>query len=182
MRKEIILILCIFGLVLITGCNKTLWIDRSVTKTVNNTFYVPSQSFALQDFADSCSFVSSTNVSNLSCVTGDVSFVNLNQSSGVWTMSCCYFKTSKCSWYNTSDIVGFNESKQFADSILSAKVDAGFGVMCCNKQQSQCFFQKPSLNGSYQSCDKEYDQIFASVSFNVTTSNWSVTSCLDGFK
>jgi hypothetical protein len=182
MNKYFILIL-LFGIVFLSGCDSgDIFITNPITHTINNTFYDSSKSFALQDFADSCSVVSSLNVSNLSCVTGNSSFLRVNSSTGLWSLSCCDFKASKCSWYNTTNISTFIESKQFADNILSTKYDGGYGAMCCNSQMSQCFFQKPMLNGSLQACDKEYDQIFVSVSFNSTTANWSITSCLDGFR
>jgi hypothetical protein len=183
MKWKSLLIFVIF-LVFVSSIYALDWVRPNSLnqKTVNNTFYDSSKSFALQDFANSCSVVSSSNVSNLSCISGDSSFLRVNQSSGLWSLSCCSFKSSKCSWYNTTNISTFIESKEFADNILSTKFDGGYGAMCCNDQMSQCFFQKPMLNGSLQACNKEYDQIFVSVSFNSTTSNWSITSCLDGFK
>jgi hypothetical protein len=173
----------IFGIIFLSGCqdNGDTMIINSPVHTVNNTFFDSSKSFALLDFASSCSVLTSSNVSNLSCSSGNSSFLRVNSSSGVWTLSCCSFLASKCSWYNSSNITGFIESKSFADNILSTKFDAGYGAMCCNSQMSQCFFQKPMLNGSLQACSKEYDQIFVSVSFSNST-NWSITSCLDGFR
>ena len=182
MNKYLIIFFIIFPLLLV-GCSEdTILINKGKTHTVNNTFYDSSKSFALQDFANSCSVISSSNLSNLSCSSGDSSFMRVNVSSGVWSLSCCDFKVTKCFWYNVTNISSFVESKQFADNILSIKYDGGYGAMCCNSQMSQCFFQKPMLNGSLQACDKEYDQIFVSVSFNSTTANWSITSCLDGFR
>ncbi|HUC78982.1 MAG TPA: hypothetical protein VMQ58_01950 [Candidatus Saccharimonadales bacterium] len=184
MNKSFLFIL-VFGIIFLSGCQDngdTLLISNPVTHTVNNTFYDSSKSFQLQDFANSCSIISSSNVSNLSCSSGDSSFLRVNSTSGVWSLSCCSFMVSKCSWYNTLNITNFLESKQFADNILSTKYDSGYGAMCCNSQMSQCFFQKPMLNGSFQACNKEYDTIFVSVSFNNSTLEWNLTSCLDGFK
>lgn len=147
------------------------------TKTVNNTFFDASKSFALLDFANSCSIISSSNVSSLSCSSGNPSFLRFNNSTNNWSLSCCDYITSKCHWYNTTDMFNFTENKEFADNVLNMKYDEGFGVMCCNSQMKQCFKKLNNLD-----CDKEYDQIIVSMSFNVSTGNWSVTSCLDGFK
>lgn len=183
MKNKAFLVFGLLFVLFITACSdKTILIDKTQTKTVNNTFFDGSRSFQLQDFASSCSFSVSSNVSNLTCSSGDASFLTVNN--GVWTLSCCDFLGSKCYWYNTSDVVGFNESKQFADNVLGSKFESGtYGSMCCNSQMSQCFWQKPSLNGSFQSCGQEYDQILVSSQFNATgNGDWSVVTCLDGFK
>lgn len=176
------MIIILSGLIL-TGCNSDeIIIKQLEQRTINNTYYDSSRSFELQSFADSCSFVIGINITSFNCSSGDVSFLKYNNNTSNWTLSCCNFKSSKCYWYNTSDPIIFNESKQFADNILGNKFESNWGSMCCNSQMSQCFWQKPSVNGSFESCGMEYDQILVSSSYNNTTGNWSLTTCVDGFK
>lgn len=186
MFKKYFLGFFVVSIVFISGCSDNYILlpkSTSTLTTINNTNYDPSRTFQLQSFADSCSIISSIDLDNLNCSSGDNALdYRYNATSGLWTTKCCDFKASKCYWYNVSDILVFNESKQYQDSILGSKYEDEYGVMCCNTQMSECVWQKPGLNGSYDSCGAEYDQLVTSVKFNETGNNqWGVVACIDGF-
>jgi len=55
--------------------------------------------------------------------------------------------------------------------------------MCCNNAGTMCY--RPILlssNGTYEACGAGYNELIGSLTFNNVSNNWSVTSCLNGFK
>lgn len=169
---------------LLSGCSEDVIVLPSVTsQTTNGTVYDPSRTFELVSYCASASFDMNPNPNLLNCSLGNITDVSFNTVTHNWSCMSCSFDSSKCSSSLVSNITLYNGLNLTAEHIISSGFDGVFTVMCCNAQGSQCY--RPLLlasNGTYQSCGAGYNELIGSITFNNVSNNWSVLSCLNGFK
>lgn len=181
----IIISLLSISCILVSGCSDTLLISRSnnFLSTDNGTKYDPSKTFELKKFCNSMIQDNNSNPNLLNCSVGQITDVFFNRLDNQWYCSSCDWDFSKCSQSNISNILSYTGLNLSSSHVLSSDFTNGFFVSCCNKNGAVCYSQyiSPAVyNGSV--CDKGYDEFVGSITFNNVSNNWSVTSCLNGFK
>lgn len=149
--------------------------------TLNGTIYDATRSFELVKFCSAASFSSNVDPNLLNCSVGnitDLSFFN-----GSWSCMSCAWDATKCSTIEVSNITSYLGLNLTSEHRLSSEFNGGFYVMCCNPSGAMCYSQLVSsvtYNGSV--CSAGYNELIGSATFNNVSNNWSVTSCLNGFK
>lgn len=166
----------------LSGCDDLMYISNpSTVTTVNGTSYDPSRTFELVSFCSASSFDSNSNPNLLNCSIGNMTDVFFFNNS--WSCMSCSFDTTKCSTTTINNITLYSGLNLTAAHIISSDYNGMFTVMCCNAAGSQCYRpQLLSANGTYQTCGAGYNELIGSITFNNVSNNWSVTSCLNGFK
>jgi hypothetical protein len=169
---------------ILSGCDSLMYVSSpSTLTTLNGTSYDPSRSFELVSFCSSSSFDSNVDPALLNCGVGNITDVFFNNVSSVWSCMSCSFDSSKCSTTTINNITLYAGLNLTATHIISSGYDGVFAVMCCNSVGSQCY--RPNVlsgNGSYAACGAGYNELIGSITFNNVSNNWSVTTCLNGFK
>ena len=171
--------------ILLSGCSEdiTLISKRTTLQTVNGTSYDPSRSFELVKFCSSASFDENPDPNLLNCAIGNITDTFYSNLTGNWSCMSCSFDSSKCVTSSVSNISLYGGLNISSEHIISSDFDGFFSVMCCNSLGSMCYRPLPiSNNGTYDSCDAGYNELVGSITFNNVSNNWSVTSCLNGFK
>lgn len=158
-------------------------VNNNFVTTINGTSYDPARSFELVSFCSSSSFSSDVNPDLLNCSLGNITDLFFNNLTGVWSCMSCSFDVSKCSSFSVSNINLYSGLNLSAEHILSSDFNGQFSVMCCNDKGSLCY--RPNVinvAGVYESCGAGYNELIGSLSFSNVSNNWSVTSCLNGFR
>lgn len=149
----------------------------------NGTTVDASRTFELVKFCNGASFDSKVDINNLNCSIGNITDTFYNNVSGNWSCMSCSFDTSKCSVSVVPNITLYSGLNLSASHIISADYDTGaFTVMCCNSMGTMCYRPYLISNGNYEACGAGYNELVASITFNNASNDWSVTSCLNGFK
>jgi hypothetical protein len=151
--------------------------------TINGTVYDASRSFELVKFCSGASFDTNPNPNLLNCSIGNITDTRFNNVTGNWSCMSCLFDSTKCATFpNIANITLYDGLNLTAEHIISSDYDSVFTVMCCNSAGIMCY--RPILNndGKYQACGAGYNELVGSITFNNVSNNWSVTSCLNGFK
>ena len=171
----------------VSGCSLQGNDIMTVTNNIqgsNGTIVDASRTFELVKFCTGASFDSRVSISDLNCSIGNITDTFYNNATGNWSCMSCSFDATKCSVDGSvANITLYSGLNLTASHIISADYDTGaFTVMCCNNMGTMCYRPYLSGNGTYEACGAGYNELVASVTFNNVSNDWSVTSCLNGFK
>ena len=182
MKPYIIVLGILFCILTVSGCSDNYILQRSSTvQTVNGTFYDPSRSFELLKFCSSSSISENSDPFLLNCSLGQITVMYYNNVTGNWSCMSCVWDSSKCLTQNVSDILGYTGLNLTSEHILSMEYSGGFYVQCCNVNGAMCYSRLITDN-NFSVCNAGYNELVGSMTFDNVTNNWSVTSCLNGFK
>lgn len=179
-----LLVMVVGALFVLSGCQDLTYISNpSIVTTTNGTSYDPSRTFELVKFCTSASFDYNPDPNLLNCAVGNITDLFYSNVTGNWSCMSCSFDGSKCVTTTVSNITLYNGLNLSAEHIISTDFNGQFSVMCCNPSGAMCY--RPillSANGTYAACGAGYNELIGSLTYNNVSNNWSVTSCLNGFK